>query len=282
MKLSNDLTFKLFCILVLASFFLIGWTYTYDTATPLGSDAPSVIDDRIREVKQSIQERMNVEHYWPLTGTQVSDSEAGQHRYIEFYAPISTPTYAANKGFFYTKDVNSVLEFHCLDESNNEVQITSGGYIYGNNLKASSVLTASIADANITNALMADDSIDSDQYVDGSIDTAHIADANITAAKIANLTPDDYAGDGDSDSRESITYVNGMIMKTGYIARAAEVTPVAFDVAFPNGIVSVQVTPVHTTGGGVYTVYVDSVTTSGFDIEVLTDYTGFYWTAIGY
>jgi len=106
--------------------------------------------------------------------------------------------------------------------------------------------------------------------------------ANKTAAKIANLTPDDYAGDGDSDSRESITYVNGMIMKTGYIARAAEVTPVAFDVAFPNGIVSVQVTPVHTTGGGVYTVYVDSVTTSGFDIEVLTDYTGFYWTAIGY
>jgi len=106
---------------------LLGWTYTYDTDTPLGSASPSVIDDRIREVKDSIQERMNVDHYWPLTGTEVSDAAAGQHRQIEFYGPISTPTYAANKLWIYGKDVSDVIEVHILDESNNELQITDAG-----------------------------------------------------------------------------------------------------------------------------------------------------------
>ena len=70
------------------------------------------------------------------------------------------------------------------------------------------VVTARIADDNITNALMADDaidsaqiangaidvahmsanSVDSDQYVDGSIDTAHYANNGITYAKLQQLS----------------------------------------------------------------------------------------------
>ena len=53
-----------------------GWTYTWDTTTPAGTDAPSVIDNRIREVKQGVQEMLNIDHYFPLTGTQVSDADA--------------------------------------------------------------------------------------------------------------------------------------------------------------------------------------------------------------
>jgi len=105
------------------------FSYTYDTATPAGTDAPSVIDDRIREAKAATQERLNVDHYFALTGTQVSNAAAGEHRQISFYAPISTPTYAANKGFLYMKDASDVVELHWLDESDNEVQITSGGEI---------------------------------------------------------------------------------------------------------------------------------------------------------
>ncbi len=74
----------------------IAWTYTWDCATPVGTDAPSVLDDRIRELKSAIAERLNVDHVAGLTGTQVSDAAAGQHRQVEFYEPITTPTAATN------------------------------------------------------------------------------------------------------------------------------------------------------------------------------------------
>lgn len=41
--------------------------------------------------------------------------------------PISTPTDAANMGFYYGKDVGGKIEAHFLDEDGNEVQITSAG-----------------------------------------------------------------------------------------------------------------------------------------------------------
>lgn len=103
------------------------FNHTYDTDTPVGTDAPSVIDDRIREVKDAVQERADVDHYWKKTGSQVSDTAVGQHRQIEFYEPISTPTHAANKVFIYSKDVGGKAEVHILDEDGNEIQVTNAG-----------------------------------------------------------------------------------------------------------------------------------------------------------
>ena len=78
----------------------MAWTYTYDTDTPDGSvDAPSKIDDEIRLTKDALQERLNADHYFALTGTEVSDDATGQHRKIHFYGPISTPSNALVKNF---------------------------------------------------------------------------------------------------------------------------------------------------------------------------------------
>lgn len=108
----------------------MAWTDTYDTNTPDGdADSPQEADDRIREVKAAVQERENVDHYWPLTGTQVSDTEAGEHRKVTMHAPISTPANVANKMFVYGKDVGGKIELHVEDEDGNEVQITSAGKI---------------------------------------------------------------------------------------------------------------------------------------------------------
>jgi len=66
----------LFCL----SFWAIvafAWTYTYDTATPAGSDDPAEADDRMREIKLAIQEVMDVEHDWALTGTALTGD--GKH-----------------------------------------------------------------------------------------------------------------------------------------------------------------------------------------------------------
>ena len=58
---------------------LCGFTYTYDTNTPLGSDDPAEADDRMREIKSALQERLNVEHVFDLTGTEVSGANTGKH-----------------------------------------------------------------------------------------------------------------------------------------------------------------------------------------------------------
>ena len=105
------------------------FSVTYDTATPLGTDAPSTLDNQIRNLKSANQERNDVDHYWPLTGTQVSDVAVGEHRKISFNAPISHPTYGANKAFLYPANANSVIELWWLDELNNFIQITSYYFI---------------------------------------------------------------------------------------------------------------------------------------------------------
>lgn len=121
MKLAKGIVIGFLIAIVLA------WTYTYDIATPVGTDAPSVLDDRDRETKGAVQERMNIDHYWPLTGTEVSDSETGQHRQIQFYAPITTPTSGTDKGFLYIKDASGKAELHFEDEDSHEIQLTSVG-----------------------------------------------------------------------------------------------------------------------------------------------------------
>ncbi len=125
------LCFLVVCLFWVAVVWATTFSFTYDTATPAGSDDPAEADDRMREIKAAVQERENVDHYWPLTGTEVSDADAGEHKKILFHAPIaSTPTVAANHGDLRIKDVNSKAELHWTDEDENELQITSGGGLY--------------------------------------------------------------------------------------------------------------------------------------------------------
>lgn len=110
--------------------YLIGWTYTYDTDTPLGSDAPSVLDDRIREAKDAVQERQNIDHYWPLTGSQVSDADAGKHRKVTFLdlaaiGDTTPPTQQSGEAhLFMVSD-----ELWWQDDTNTKIKLTDGGYI---------------------------------------------------------------------------------------------------------------------------------------------------------
>ena len=83
---------------------VLAWSDTYDTATPVGTNAPSVLDDKDREIKGAVQERENIDHYWPLTGTQVSDADAGMHRRVTFQSQLATPTLAADQAMLYTQD----------------------------------------------------------------------------------------------------------------------------------------------------------------------------------
>jgi len=118
----------------------MAWTYTYDTNTPLGSTSPTGGDDRIRETKLAIQERLNDaydgtddagDQFWPLNGTEVDEQYACQHRYLTFRAP--DPTNAnlnSGEGRLYTSDITELdgadvfAELHWKNENNDTLQIT--------------------------------------------------------------------------------------------------------------------------------------------------------------
>lgn len=137
----------------------MAWNHIYDVNTPAGSDDPKEGDDRIREVKAALQERLAQDHYFPKTGSQVSDTAAGEHKKVTLRVG-SAPSAVANKGIVYAKDVDSKAELFYIDEDGDEVQLTAGGSIVGP--KVHSSVGADTASTNSTS------------YVD-------IADMSITA-----------------------------------------------------------------------------------------------------
>ena len=106
----------------------MAWNHIYDVNTPAGGDDPKEGDDRIREVKAALQERIAKDHYFPKTGSQVSDVDAGEHKKVTLRVG-SAPGAVADKGFVYAKDVDSKAELFYIDEDGNEVQITTGGIV---------------------------------------------------------------------------------------------------------------------------------------------------------
>lgn len=117
---------RFLCLLgiVLISGVSIAWVSTYDKSTPAGSDSPTVIDDRIRETKAAIQERENVDHYWPLTGDQVSEADTGIHRKVTILNTGGSPSAKANCIILYGKSVSNINQLFTIDEGSNEQQIT--------------------------------------------------------------------------------------------------------------------------------------------------------------
>ena len=77
---------------------------------------------RIRDLKVAISERMKIDHLWP------GDATDGEHKQVTLGAPLGAdPSTVANKGYLYTKDVNSVVELFWKDENGNVLQLTSLG-----------------------------------------------------------------------------------------------------------------------------------------------------------
>lgn len=102
-------------------------TTTFDTSTPTATDYISNGDDKIREFKTAVAERLAVDHTFAASGTTYDAATNGEHAKVTFTAPISDPTTGVNKGALYTKDVSAKAELHFRDEDNNVIQLTSAG-----------------------------------------------------------------------------------------------------------------------------------------------------------
>src|SRR3990167_5711696 len=108
---------------------LSGFTDTFDVSTPAGSDSPTAGDDRIREMKNAIQQRMNVDHDWALSGNTSDASDIGEHVVVQMQDQGSNPAAGSAKGKFFSKQVSSHSEAHWIDDDGTVPQLTSNGAI---------------------------------------------------------------------------------------------------------------------------------------------------------
>ena len=101
------------------------WNAAYESQ-PADTEDIDLGASRIRNLKEDISERLEIDHSWD------GDGDDGEHKKVTFTDPlVSDPANVANKGFLYTKDVSSKAELHWIDEDGNVVQITNAGALSG-------------------------------------------------------------------------------------------------------------------------------------------------------
>lgn len=180
---------------------------TFDTATPAGSDDPAEADDRMREIKAAVQERENVDHYWPLTGTEVSDADTGEHRKVTLRVG-SAPSNVVDKGFVYAKDVGGKAELFYIDEDGNEIQLTSKGQNLANDTYLTGTDAAGTGSVNLIKA--------------GTNDLATLPDSAEMASNAAPV---------EDEAVVNKKYVDDQIVTKGFFASGSTVFSISMTAA---------------------------------------------------
>ena len=121
-------------------------TKTWDESKPAGSRAKSLGDDDIREFKVEERERQAIDH--KRYADESAYTDVGTHKKVTLTEiQAAAPTAYSNCGYLYLKDVSSVVELFWEDESGNEIQITTGGKILGDNVRLSNDTYLTAVDA---------------------------------------------------------------------------------------------------------------------------------------
>ena len=122
MKKNKEFLYLVLAILcVWCPLFMGAW----DKDKPASSTSMRNSNPQILANWSALESGFGAFHEYSTGGTN-----SGENTKIKFNTPISTPTNAANKSWLYEKDVSAVVELHWLDESGNELQMTSGGDLY--------------------------------------------------------------------------------------------------------------------------------------------------------
>lgn len=267
------------------------FTYTLDCASPVGTDSPSSLDDKQREGRYGFQERLNVDHLFALTGTQLSDEDTGMHRQVTFYSTTSTDPVLG------VTAVDGVDELRYTNSDSTSFYLTSAGTLnigssdllgtLANNAYFTAVDNAGTGTVDLIKADANDVAVvpDNSQTATSAAPTSSTGivnkkyvDDNATMVPAATGAGTGYAGG------ESVTLPNGFIIKGGVIADGGNTpatTDITFGTAFPNAILSVVTQMAH----NVQTADLPSVHTvsvNGFKIIDNNTGTNYYWMATGY
>lgn len=97
------------------------WDVSFE-AIPPDSQSASQGALRIRNHKEAVRERLEVDHSW------AGDTDDGAHKQVTFVDPLgSKPTQANDETYIYSKDVSAKAELFFEDEDGDEVQLTKAG-----------------------------------------------------------------------------------------------------------------------------------------------------------
>lgn len=116
--------------------FTTGW----DETKPAGSRNLNLGDDDIREFKQQVRERCNVDGYFPSS----DDGTTGYHRKITFYTQASDPAQVADALILYAKTVGSYEELFSRHENAALQQLTLNGKLWIEALTIASIAQGDI------------------------------------------------------------------------------------------------------------------------------------------
>lgn len=290
-------------------------TRVWEETHPAGTEAASLGDDRIRNLKFDLGERLEVMLYGFNISDGTGDEATPGVKVLNFKEQASLATPSANQINVAAKvgvDGDAKAQLWAEDEDGNERQLTkTSGSALRLNVKAGDYAADSIDqddirlanNSSLTGRNQAGDGdvnivkVNTSNEVELSAVTklpdtsklatsgAPTADAQIANKKYvddqdaANFSPVSYEGG------ESVTLGNGLIMKMGYAAMGTPTSvTVEFGTAFPTAVISVTATPYLTPYVSHNRIVLTAVSKTAFTCRQYqaNDNDGIYWTAIGY
>lgn len=97
------------------------WNTAYE-AIPPNTQAAQEGAERIRDLKTDVRERLDLDHIMDEDTTN-----DGRHRWVALVEQAGDPSNLADKGFLYTKEVDSLTELFYEDDAGTVFQITDNG-----------------------------------------------------------------------------------------------------------------------------------------------------------
>ncbi len=184
-----------------------------------------------------------------------------------------------------TTDVNSAGQIVVNQGGIDTAQLATGAVTKSKienvaNMKALGNTSGSAASPQEV-AILDEDTMSSDS--DTSLATQQSIKAYANAAPLAQMKTNNVSGASVASDTESITLPNGLIIKTGFASGTGESVTVNFGTAFPNAVISVQLTQVGGTTSSSSNVRVNSISNSSLVMYSNTGsgVTGNYWQVIG-
>jgi len=116
---------------------------TFNVATPAGDEDPTLGDNRIRELKDALQERLVVDHVFAKSGDTVDGTDTGKHSQITLDASVDEPTPDSGDAILYPQTVSAVLELWFKQNGGTARQLTANGGLINVNVDDATIEQAS-------------------------------------------------------------------------------------------------------------------------------------------
>lgn len=124
---------------------------TFDKTDPADADRMGFGAQEIRDLKEDIVERLELEHMWDSSQEVTTGDGDGYHKKVSMKA-ITTPAAIATSGAVYVK-TDTGDELHYQDDSVNEIQITKDGYLDLSSRKSHYISATMSVDHDVTGGL---------------------------------------------------------------------------------------------------------------------------------